>query len=123
LVKLIVYDILGNEVAVLVDEYKTKGIYEIVFDAGRPNSKSLNDQIAWGNYLVRKQEEEARFLISYLRKLDDPVIFGGDLNAPPNAKVMDKLYSSALKRSKSFENKKQINKKLENSLVCIARFK
>ena len=33
-----VYDILGNEVATLVDEYRTAGSYEIDFDASKLSS-------------------------------------------------------------------------------------
>jgi hypothetical protein len=43
-VKLTVYDILGREVKVLVDEEQEKGIYEVVFDA---------DNLASGVYLLR----------------------------------------------------------------------
>ena len=34
-VRLKVYDVLGNEVAILVDEYKQAGSYEVKFDAGK----------------------------------------------------------------------------------------
>jgi len=66
-------------------------IISIRFIAGRPKSKSLRDQVAWGNYLARKQAEEIHFFMSYLKKLDGPIIFGGDLNAPPNAKIINDL--------------------------------
>ncbi len=33
-----VYDVLGNEVATLVDEYKAAGTYEVEFDAGKLSS-------------------------------------------------------------------------------------
>jgi parallel beta-helix repeat protein len=53
-VSLRVHDILGNEVAVLVDEYKTKGIYEIVFDAGRLTSGVYFYRLQIGNYYQTK---------------------------------------------------------------------
>jgi hypothetical protein len=43
-VRLVVYDLLGREVAVLVDEQKPPGRYEVTFDASRFSS---------GVYLVR----------------------------------------------------------------------
>jgi hypothetical protein len=33
-----VYDVLGNEVATLVDEYREAGVYEVKFDAGKISS-------------------------------------------------------------------------------------
>jgi hypothetical protein len=50
-VQLKVYDVLGNEVATLVDEYKPAGSYEIDFNVGRDSSPAL----ASGMYLYRLQ--------------------------------------------------------------------
>lgn len=44
-----VYDILGREVSTLVDEYKSKGDYEVGFDAS---------QLSSGIYVYRLQSEE-----------------------------------------------------------------
>jgi endonuclease/exonuclease/phosphatase (EEP) superfamily protein YafD len=61
------------------------------FIAGRPRSKRLGDQLAWGRYLVKTHHEEGAFFLDYLSRLKGPVIFGGDLNAPPSAKVIRRL--------------------------------
>lgn len=50
-VSLRVYDILGNEVAALVDEYRPAGVYEVEFSTGQ-NSGS---EIASGIYFIRLQ--------------------------------------------------------------------
>jgi len=49
-VKLIVYDVLGNEVATLVDEEKEPGVYEVEFSTSRGESS-----IASGIYIYRLQ--------------------------------------------------------------------
>jgi len=63
--------------------------------AGRPKSNNLKDQIEWGRYLIKKQTEEIKFFVNYLNTLEGPIVFGGDLTAPPNAKVMKPLYKIA----------------------------
>ncbi len=63
--------------------------------AGRPKSNKIKDQIEWGKYLIEKQTEEIQMLVNYLNTLERPVVFGGDFNAPPNAKVMRPLYKIA----------------------------
>lgn len=63
--------------------------------AGRPKSNKLKDQVEWGRYLVKKQTEEIEVLVNYLNTLERPLVFGGDLNTPPNAKVMKPLYKLA----------------------------
>ncbi len=45
---LIVYDVLGNELAKLVDEYKPAGIYEVEF-----NTNTLNKDISSGIYFYK----------------------------------------------------------------------
>ena len=66
-------------------------VISIRFIAGRPRSKRLGDQLAWGRYLVKTHHEEGAFFLDYLSRLKGPVIFGGDLNAPPSARVIRRL--------------------------------
>jgi len=54
-VTLKVYDILGNEVATLVNEYKQPGLYEVEFDASKLTSGMYVYKLSVGNYSsVRK---------------------------------------------------------------------
>ena len=55
LVTLKVYDILGNEVATLVDEYKPVGTYEVEFDAGKLASGIYYYQLRSGEVLQTKK--------------------------------------------------------------------
>jgi endonuclease/exonuclease/phosphatase (EEP) superfamily protein YafD len=66
-------------------------VISIRFIAGRPPSKRPGDQLAWGRYLVKTHHEEGGFFLDYLSRLKGPVIFGGDLNAPPSARVIRRL--------------------------------
>jgi hypothetical protein len=50
-----VYDVLGNEVAILIDEYKPAGTYVINFDASRLPSGVYFYQLKAGNYLETKK--------------------------------------------------------------------
>jgi Secretion system C-terminal sorting domain len=54
-VTLKVYDVLGNEVAVLVNEEKPAGNYEINFDAGRLSSAVYYYQLRAGNFVETKK--------------------------------------------------------------------
>ena len=54
-VQLKVYDVLGREVAILVDEYKKAGFYEIEFDAGGLNSSVYFYRLTGGNYAETKK--------------------------------------------------------------------
>ncbi len=59
LVKLKIYDVLGNEVAVIVDEYKQAGKYEVEFQATAGSSQLSSGvyfyQISAGNFLETKK--------------------------------------------------------------------
>lgn len=66
-------------------------LISIRFIAGRPASKRPEDQLEWGRYLVKTHHEEGRFFLDYLSRLKGPVIFGGDLNAPPSSKLVRRL--------------------------------
>ena len=50
-----VYDVLGNEVAILVDEFKAAGIYEVNFDAGSLSSGVYFYILQSGNLVVTKK--------------------------------------------------------------------
>ena len=60
LVTLKVYDVLGNEIATLVDEYKPVGSYEVKFDVGQDSSPDIASGIYFykvqaGNYIEMKK--------------------------------------------------------------------
>jgi len=60
LVSLKVYDILGNEIATLVDENKPVGTYEVKFDAGQDTSPKISSglyfyQLKVGNFIESKK--------------------------------------------------------------------
>jgi spore germination protein YaaH len=55
LVTLIVYDMLGSEVATLVDEKKSAGIYEVDFDAGSLSSGLYFYRLKAGNFSSTKK--------------------------------------------------------------------
>ena len=62
--------------------------------AGRsPNfDVSPRDVFRWGRYLVLTQEIESKVMTDYMKKLNGPIIFAGDMNAPPNASSMNEFY-------------------------------
>jgi endonuclease/exonuclease/phosphatase (EEP) superfamily protein YafD len=65
------------------------------FIAGRPKDRSLTENLRWGHYLLQEQKKEVEFFIAYLRGIPGPVVFGGDLNAPPKSKTMRPIEESA----------------------------
>jgi endonuclease/exonuclease/phosphatase (EEP) superfamily protein YafD len=58
------------------------------FIAGIAASSAIGDEVAWGRYVIETQEEEVRFFLDYLSHVQGPIVFGGDLNAPPTAHVI-----------------------------------
>ncbi|MCL6495758.1 MAG: T9SS type A sorting domain-containing protein, partial [Ignavibacterium sp.] len=50
-----VYDILGNEVATLVDEEKPAGSYEVVFDASSLPSGNYFYKLSAGDFIQTKK--------------------------------------------------------------------
>ncbi|MGB5287393.1 MAG: T9SS type A sorting domain-containing protein, partial [Ignavibacteriaceae bacterium] len=54
-VSLKIYDVLGNEIATLVDEYKPAGKYEITFDASGLSSSVYIYQLSAENYLETRK--------------------------------------------------------------------
>jgi hypothetical protein len=59
-VTLKVYDVLGNEIATLVDEYKPAGTYEIEFSVSHESFRAITSGIYFyqfkaGNYIQSKK--------------------------------------------------------------------
>jgi len=52
---LMIYDILGNEVAVLLNEYKSPGEYEIEFNANSLSAGIYLYKITSGNFIAIKK--------------------------------------------------------------------
>lgn len=71
-------------------------IISIRLIAGRPKNNTLEENLRWGRYLLATQMDEVDSFIKYLKCLDGPIIFGGDLNAPPLSKPMRRIQSIAL---------------------------
>jgi endonuclease/exonuclease/phosphatase family metal-dependent hydrolase len=63
--------------------------------AGRPKDRSLDESIRWGKYLLSAQREELSVFLNYLNSLKGPVIFGGDLNVPPNSEIVHRINNYA----------------------------
>jgi endonuclease/exonuclease/phosphatase (EEP) superfamily protein YafD len=66
--------------------------------AGRAPEGNLLAQIEWGLYLMRSQGAEVDAFTRYAATLQGPVIFGGDMNAPPSASaiaLLEKKYGDA----------------------------
>jgi endonuclease/exonuclease/phosphatase (EEP) superfamily protein YafD len=59
--------------------------------AGRPKDKTLTEKIKWGRYLISAQNQELKVFLNYLSTLKGPVIFGGDLNSPPNSRIIHNI--------------------------------
>ena len=59
--------------------------------AGRAKDRSLAEIIRWGRYLLDAQDQELSVFLSYLRSLQGPVIFGGDLNVAPNTEIIHQI--------------------------------
>ena len=61
------------------------------FIAGIAASSAISDEVEWGRYIIETQREEIRFFLDYLSHVRGPIVFGGDLNAPPTASVIREL--------------------------------
>ena len=70
-------------------------VVSIRFIAGRPKNNTLGENLRWGKYLLTMQMQEVDSFTAYLRGLRGPIIFGGDLNAPPLSKPMRKIQRMA----------------------------
>jgi endonuclease/exonuclease/phosphatase (EEP) superfamily protein YafD len=56
--------------------------------AGRAKDKSISEGLKWGKYLIEAQDKELSVFLDYVKTLNGPVVFGGDLNAPPNSGII-----------------------------------
>lgn len=63
--------------------------------AGRGRSHSPIDQLEWGHYLMGEQDREVTTFIEYIKQLEGPVLFGGDLNATSSSVSIQRLNSIA----------------------------
>ncbi len=70
-------------------------VVSIRFIAGRPKNHTIEENLRWGKYLLAMQMQEVDTFTAYLRGLHGPIIFGGDLNAPPSSKPMRKIQCMA----------------------------
>jgi endonuclease/exonuclease/phosphatase (EEP) superfamily protein YafD len=59
--------------------------------AGRAKDKSIGEGLRWGRYLLHAQQEELHTFLDYYLSLKGPVVFGGDLNAPPSSGVIQSI--------------------------------
>jgi len=65
---------------------------------GIPASSAWSDEIAWARYLLEAPDQEIRFFLDYLSRVQGPIVFGGDLNATPDAqlvRMLDRVASDA----------------------------
>ena len=70
-------------------------VVSIRFIAGRPKNNTVEENLRWGKYLLATQMQEVDAFTAYVRELRGPIIFGGDLNAPPLSKPMRKIQRMA----------------------------
>ncbi len=70
-------------------------VISIRFIAGRPKNNTFEENLRWGKYLLATQMQEVDAFTAYLSKLQGPIIFGGDLNAPPLSKPIRKIQNIA----------------------------
>ncbi len=66
------------------------------FIAGRSWDKRPQSVIPWTFYVLGEQIKEISFFQEYIKGLEGPVIFGGDLNATPSSIVLNKLNEVAV---------------------------
>lgn len=69
----------------------TLNVLSLRLIAGRPKDRSIAESIKWGKYLINAQDDELSAFINYIQKLNGPVIFGGDLNVPPNSEIIHRI--------------------------------
>jgi endonuclease/exonuclease/phosphatase (EEP) superfamily protein YafD len=77
--------------AVILYQNQPIHVISLRFIAGRGPSYEPWDQLTWGIHLLKEQQAELKFVMRYLSNLRGPVIFGGDLNAPPGSFPIKRL--------------------------------
>jgi len=70
-------------------------VISIRFIAGRPKDHTWEENVKWGKYLIAEQGAEVAAFPGYLAGLRGPIVFGGDLNAPPRSKTLKPLEAIA----------------------------
>ena len=70
-------------------------VISVRFVAGRPKDHSLRETLRWSAFMFSEQTKESEFFAHYLSTLRGPVIFGGDLNACPEARTVSRLRAIA----------------------------
>jgi len=81
--------------AVVRSDSQLVHVISVRFVAGRPKNHSVQEALRWSAFMFREQTEESEFLARYLGTLHGPVIFGGDLNACPEARTVTRLRAIA----------------------------
>lgn len=71
-------------------------VISVRFLAGRAKTRNPADAVPWAFYVLKNQIDELTLFTDYLRKLEGPIIFGGDLNAPPSSVVVKELSKLAI---------------------------
>ncbi|MFP4497363.1 MAG: endonuclease/exonuclease/phosphatase family protein [Vulcanimicrobiota bacterium] len=53
---------------------------------------SPGEVVKWGKYLLQTQTEEVKTMIDYMKTLEGPIIYGGDMNAPASSHILKPFY-------------------------------
>ncbi len=62
---------------------------------GGPAEPTVAKVMRWTRHLYGVQQREVDFLLDYLKGLSGPIVFGGDLNAPPNSITIRRIRAVA----------------------------
>jgi endonuclease/exonuclease/phosphatase (EEP) superfamily protein YafD len=65
----------------------------LIAGRGMNLQESPKEVVRWGKYLMEQQGKEVETMTSYMKKLDGPCIYMGDLNASPNCSIIKPFYS------------------------------
>lgn len=76
----------------VIDVHGTRiNVLSVRLIAGRGRSHAPIDQWHWGRFLMREQAREVSTFVRYVKQLQGPVLFGGDLNATSSSISILKL--------------------------------